>query len=76
MGYEEFVAVGPYANVLRLLRVSMDWSIRDTAKELCISASYISEVEKGKKIPSKKILDIYAEKLGLPEDWIDLLIIK
>lgn len=76
MTYEEFIAAGSHANVLRILRISVDWTIKEAAKELGISASYISEVEKGKKIPSKKILDVYAEKIGLPEDWIDLLIIK
>ena len=54
MEYEEFIAVGPYANILRLLRVSMNWSIRDAAKELGISASYISEVEKERKYHRKR----------------------
>lgn len=76
MTYEQFIAVGPQADVLRILRICMDWSILDTASKLGISASYISEVERGKKHPSDKILWIYTKCLELPEEfiekWIDI----
>lgn len=71
MTYEEFIAAGAQADVLRILRICMDWSIRDAAATLGISASYISEVENGKKRPSDKILDIYSRHLGLPKGFIE-----
>lgn len=71
MTYEQFIAVGPQADVLRILRICMDWSILDTASTLGISASYISEVENGKKRPSDKILDTYSKHLDLPKGFIE-----
>ena len=71
MTYEEFISVGAQADILRILRICMDWSIRDTAANLGISVSYISEVENGKKRPSDKILDTYSEHLDLPKGFIE-----
>ena len=71
MTHEEFITAGAQADVLRILRICMDWSIRDAAAALGISASYISEVENGKKRPSDKILDIYSRHLGLPKGFIE-----
>lgn len=70
MTHEEFITAGAQADVLRILRICMDWSIRDAAATLGISASYISEVENGKKRPSDKILDAYSRHLGLPEGFV------
>ena len=71
MTYEEFIAVGAQADVLRILRICMDWNKQDTAAKLGISVSYISEVENGNKHPSEKILDTYSEHLGLPKGFIE-----
>lgn len=45
---------------LRLIRVFHDCKTRELAKELGISASYISEIESGKKKPSLETLNKYA----------------
>ena len=45
---------------LRLIRVFHDCKSTHLAKELDISAGYISEIESGKKIPSLSILNKYA----------------
>lgn len=46
---------------LRLLRVFNDKKASDLAKELGISAAYLSEIEKGKKKPSIDIIEKYAK---------------
>jgi transcriptional regulator with XRE-family HTH domain len=46
---------------LRLIRVFHDYKTTDLAKELDISAGYISEIESGKKTPSIETLKKYAE---------------
>lgn len=71
MTYEEFIAAGAQADVLRILRICMDWNIRDAAASLGISVSYISEIENGKKRPSDKILYTYSRHLGLPKGFIE-----
>lgn len=71
MTYEEFISAGAQADVLRILRICMDWSIRDAAANLGISVSYISVVENGKKRPSDKILDTYSKRLELPKGFIE-----
>ncbi len=48
------------------LRIAKGKSLRSAAKEMDISAMYLSEIESGKKIPSgqviKKISDYYQEQ--------------
>lgn len=46
---------------LRLLRVFNDRKATDLAKELGISAAYLSEIETGKKTPSMELVDQYAK---------------
>jgi transcriptional regulator with XRE-family HTH domain len=46
---------------LRLIRVFNDCKTSALAGELDISASYISEIESGKKTPSLEILNKYAD---------------
>lgn len=60
--------------ILRLLRISNDLSISELSKKTSISKSYISELEKGKKIPSSKILKCYSVGLELPEETINYLL--
>lgn len=45
---------------LRLLRVYKDLKVKDLAEKLGISANYLSEIEKGKKVPSLEIIEKYA----------------
>lgn len=46
---------------LRLIRVFHDCKPGDLAKALDLSASYISEIENGKKTPSMETLNKYAD---------------
>lgn len=46
---------------LRLLRVFNDRKATDLAKELGISAAYLSEIETGKKTPSMDLVNQYAK---------------
>ena len=47
-------------DALRLIRVLHDKKSRDLATELGISASYLSEIEHGRKRPSLDIISEYA----------------
>jgi transcriptional regulator with XRE-family HTH domain len=49
------------SEALRLLRIFHDCKTSDLAKELGISASYISEIESNKKTPSIETIKKYAE---------------
>ena len=46
---------------LRLIRVFHDKKSNELAKELNISAAYLSEIENGKKQPSFDLINKYAE---------------
>ena len=48
-------------DALRLIRVFHDRKINQLAKEIGLSASYISEIENGKKTPSLDTIEKYAE---------------
>lgn len=50
---------------LRLFRVFHDMKSIELAEKLGISASYLSEIEKGKKNPSLKLLEKYAEVFNI-----------
>jgi transcriptional regulator with XRE-family HTH domain len=46
---------------LRLIRIFHDMKSADLASELGISKSYLSEIERGKKQPSVKLINKYSE---------------
>ena len=60
--------------ILRLLRISYDLSISDLSEKTNISKSYISEIEKGIKIPSEKIIKNYSTGLEISEDTLNYLL--
>ena len=61
----------PICEVLRLLRISKDMSIKDVADKSGISVSYITELEKGNKSkPSLEILDKYSNALQVNKSAI------
>ena len=60
--------------ILRVLRIAYDLSITDLSEKIKISKSYITEVEKGKKNPSYKILEKYQEGLNIPKDAFDYML--
>lgn len=50
---------------LRLIRVYHDMKQKDAAALLGVSTSYLSEIEKGRKVPTLDIVQRYSEKFGL-----------
>lgn len=51
---------------LRLIRVYHDMKQKEAAELLDVSTSYLSEIEKGHKVPTLDIVQRYADKFGLP----------
>lgn len=49
-----------YGKILRMLRIAKDLSITDLARQIGVSESYISEIERGKKNPSYEVCEKYA----------------
>lgn len=59
------------SDTVRDARIKAGLSLRDLAKELRISASYISDIENDRRVPSEDVLRQLAEILKLDAD--DLL---
>ncbi|MCT8266842.1 helix-turn-helix domain-containing protein [Afifella sp. JA880] len=55
---------------LRLIRVYHDMKQTEAAKQLGISKSYISELEKGTKTPTLDLIDRYAQTFEIPSSSI------
>lgn len=51
---------------LRLIRVYHDLKQKDAAGRLGISATYLSEIEKGRKVPTLEVIQKYSDAYGLP----------
>lgn len=62
------------SEILRLLRISYDLSISDLSEKTKISKSYITEIEKGTKTPSEKIIKKYSQGLNIPEDTLNYIL--
>lgn len=60
--------------ILRLLRISYDLSITTLSEKTKISKSYITEIEKGIKTPSEKIIKNYGVGLEIPEETLNYLL--
>ena len=58
---------------LKILRTSHDFNQKDLAAKLGISRAYISEIESGRKTPTIKILESYAEVFQIPVSSIIFL---
>jgi transcriptional regulator with XRE-family HTH domain len=54
--------------VLRDARVKTDMSLRDLAKKLDITPSYISDIENDRRVPAEEVLQLFADALGLDHD--------
>lgn len=54
--------------VLRDARVAADLTLRDLAKKLAITASYISDIENDRRVPSEDVLERIASELKLKFD--------
>lgn len=55
---------------LRLIRVYHDLKQKDAAILLGISTSFLSEIEKGRKMPSLDLIQTYSDKFGIPASSI------
>lgn len=51
---------------LRLMRVFHDCKASELAGELAISPSYLSEIERGDKVPSMDVIKKYSDYFDLP----------
>jgi transcriptional regulator with XRE-family HTH domain len=51
---------------LRLIRVYHDMKQKEAAKFIGVSVSYLSEIEKGHKMPSLEVIEKYSIKFGIP----------
>lgn len=61
----------PICEVLRLLRISNDLSIKELSEKSGISASYIAEIENGnRESPSVDIIDKYSKALNVSKSTI------
>lgn len=71
---ERTISRNNVGEILRLLRISFDLSISDLSEKTKISKSYITEIEKGIKTPSEKIIKNYSTGLKIPEDTLNYLL--
>lgn len=63
--------IAPICEVLRLLRISQDISIKELSRLTGISASYITEIESGRKNkPSFSIIEKYSKALDVSKSAI------
>lgn len=56
---------------LRELREAADKSLRELAREVSISAAFMSDIELGKRYPSDDVLEKIARKLGTTPQALD-----
>lgn len=63
-----------YGKILRMLRIAKDLSITELARQIGVSESYISEIEKGKKNPSYKVCEKYASGLKISVEKMDRIL--
>lgn len=52
--------------VLRQLRQTRGWTLRDVAKDSQVALGYLSEIERGRKEASSELLDAICLALGVP----------
>ena len=71
---ERTISRNNVGEILRLLRISFALSISDLSEKTKISKSYITEIEKGTKTPSEKIIKNYSTGLEIPEDTLNYLL--
>ena len=58
------------SEALRLIRVFHDLKQYELAERLKISNSHLSEVERGKKIPTIELINRYSDEFGIPSSSI------
>lgn len=55
---------------LRLIRVYHDLKQKQVAEKLGISTSYLSEIEKGRKVPTLNLVQRYSNEFSIPASSI------
>lgn len=55
-----------FGQKIRELREAKDFSLRELAKQLEVSAAFLSDIELGRRFPSEKVLESIARLLGTP----------
>jgi len=58
------------SEALRLIRIFNDLKQNELAEKIGVSASYISEIESGRKEPSLEILERYSKYFRIPRSSI------
>ena len=58
-------------NIFKFLRMIRDIKVTDLAKTLDVSPANISSIEAGRHSPSKRLLEDYAQALGVTPDFIN-----
>lgn len=61
---------GGLGNVLKLLRIANDMSVKELADKMEVSSTYITEVEANNKNPSLNTLAKFSEALGVSKSTI------
>ena len=59
-----------FGSYLKQQRESNNWTIKELAKRLGFSSSYISQLENGARVPSQKQLATFAKAYQLPEEEV------
>ena len=60
----------PLGEIIRELRLELDVSLREFARELDVSPAFLSDVELGRRFPSDELLALIAKKLRTPLDTL------
>lgn len=63
----------PLGDELRRLRIGQGFSLRALAASANVSNPYLSQIERGEKMPSPRILKALAEPLGVAEEHLLVL---
>jgi transcriptional regulator with XRE-family HTH domain len=58
---------------IRELRMKRDYSLREFARNLEVSAAFLSDIELGRRYPSDELLGSIARKLGTPVEQLRVL---
>jgi Predicted transcriptional regulators len=61
---------GGLGNVLKLLRIANEMSMKDLARKMDVSSTYISEVEANNRNPSLDMLSKFSTALGVSKSTI------
>jgi transcriptional regulator with XRE-family HTH domain len=64
------IAPNSRANIFRLLRIARDIKVKELANKLRVTPEYINAIERGKKIPSCRLIKDYSDVLNVDESII------